>query len=127
MCESYTHLICPFSIQGREHHVYDFTEGKIFNVCLHSDICRSSCFKFGLMIETAKLYISMSVWMTLTFIRGHCYIRNQELRCPFSRKLKIDSDEIQSVATTCWFVEAHARFILHNVVFKGGNSADVIL
>ena len=37
-------------------------------------------------------------------------------------------DEIQFVATTCWFVEAHANFcfcFLH-IIFKGGNSADVI-
>ena len=34
------------------------------------------------------------------------------MRC-FSRNIAVDLDEIQYVATTCWFVEAHAKFILH--------------
>ena len=88
-----------------------------FNLYLHSDIYRSICFKLCMMVETTKLYILISVWMTLTVIRGHCCIGNQKLRCPFSRKLKIDLDEIQSVATTCWFVEAHAKFILHKYYY----------
>ena len=43
-------------------------------------------------------------------------------------------DEIQCVATSCWFVEAHAFFFLlggggggKQVIFKGENAADMIL
>ena len=31
----------------------------------------------------------------------------------FVRNFVVDVDEIQYVATTCWFVEAHAKFILY--------------
>ena len=41
--------------------------------------------------------------------------------------ISIDLDEIRYVATTCWFVEALARFIFAQVIFKGETSADVIL
>ena len=40
-------------------------------------------------------------------------MRNQKLWCPFLKKFILDLDEIQYVATTCWFIEAHAKFILH--------------
>ena len=66
-----------------------------------------------MMIETTKHYDLISVWMTLTFIQGNSCMRKQKLLCPFSWKFYSDLDEIQSVATTCWFVEAHAAFILH--------------
>ena len=62
------------------------------------------------MVEINKLYILMSVWMTLTFIQGHICMRNQNLWCPFSGRFSIDLDEIQCVPTTCLYVEAHANF-----------------
>ena len=65
------------------------------------------------MINITKHYIFITVWMTLTVNQGHSCISNQKLLCPFSCKLNIDLDEIQYVATTYWFVEAHAKFILH--------------
>ena len=34
----------------------------------------------------------------------------------FLANLNIDLDEFQYVATTCWLVEAHAHFILHEVI-----------
>ena len=103
-------LYRPFTFQKREPYFYDFI--KKVNVGLYSDNYRSICFKLCVMIEITKLSIFISVWMTLTFIQCHTYIRNQKLWCPFSHK-SINLDEIQYVATTCWFVEAHAKFILH--------------
>ena len=44
----------------------------------------------------------------------------------FLANLSIDVEGIQYVATTCWFVEAHSKFILHKDLFKGENCADVI-
>ena len=55
-----------------------------FNVGLYSDIYRRSSFKLGMIRETTKLYIFISMWMTLTFIQGHRSVRNQKLRCTFS-------------------------------------------
>ena len=55
------------------------------------------------MIGTAKLYILMSNWMTMIFIQGHIFMRNQKLYL----------DGIQYVATNCWFVEAHAKVTFH--------------
>ena len=52
--------------------------------------------------------------MTLTFIQGHNCMRNKKtLVSIFSQLLNINLNEINYVATTCWFVEAHAKFILH--------------
>ena len=70
---------------------------------LHSDI-----YKLGMMIKIAMLYILISFWMSLIFI--------QETKCfgiHFLANISIDLDGIQYIATTCWFVEAYARFILH--------------
>ena len=61
---------------------------KTFGFCLYWDIYRPISFKLGVMIGTAKLYILVSVWMALTFIQCHSCMRNQKLRCPFSRKFK---------------------------------------
>ena len=71
------------------------------------------------MIKTNMLYILVSVWMTVTFIQGHISVRkkNKKKKKNFSvhflTNLSVDLDEIQYVATTCWFVEAHATVILH--------------
>ena len=43
-------------------------------------------FKLDVMIETSKLYIMISVPMTLTLIQGHSCMRYQISLCPFSRK-----------------------------------------
>ena len=89
-------------------------------VVLYSDMYRLS-FKLGMLMETMKLYILISVtfskgpvWMTLTFIQDHSCMRNQKLLLPFSGKFLIKLDGIQYVATNYWFVEAHAKFVLHN-------------
>ena len=51
----------------------------IYNIGSHSDIYRPISFKFSMMIKTTKLYSSISVWMTLTFIQGLSCIWNQKL------------------------------------------------
>ena len=63
------------------------------------------------MIDTTMLYILTLVWMTLTFIQGFSFQRSHRLQCPFFANLGFDFVEIQSVATTGWFVGAHATFI----------------
>ena len=45
----------------------------------------------------------------------------------FLANLPIDLDEIQYVATTCCFVEAHAKMYCAQVLFKQESSADLIL
>ena len=49
-------------------------------------------------------------------------MKNQELLCSFSLTFLMALDEILVTATTCWYVEAHAKGILHGVIFKGENS-----
>ena len=105
-------LFRPLCMQGREPYSCQFIK-KIFNIGLYSDIYGPISVKLGMMIETAKLCILMSVLMMLTFIQGHSCMRNQQFLCPFFSNLIIDLDEIKYVATTCWFVEAHAKIILH--------------
>ena len=71
-----------------------------------NNVYRPISFKLDMMIETTRLYILISVWMILTFIQGHSCMRH------FLRNLIIYLDENQSVATTCWFAEAHDKCIL---------------
>ena len=91
---------------------YEFVKKKI-DIGLYLDIYRPVFFKLSVMIETTKLYIFMSVWMTLIFIQGHSCMRNQKLWFNFLTNLGINLDEILYFATACWFVEAEAKFILH--------------
>ena len=63
-------------------------KNKPFNTGLYSDNYRPISFKLGAMIVTPKLYILISVWVTLTFSQGHSCMRNQKLQCPFSPKFK---------------------------------------
>ena len=74
-----------------------------FNFGLYSNIFRPISFKLDVMIGPTKFYILISVWMTLTFIRGHSCVRNQKLWCPFSQKFCSQIWLIQFLATICWF------------------------
>ena len=65
-------LVRPFSIEGRKPYLYDF-----INFVYHWLVFRhlqSDFFKHDAMIGTTKLYISISVWMTVTFIQGHGFV-----------------------------------------------------
>ena len=42
------------------------------------------------------------------------FLRDQNLGVHFLANLDIDRDEIWYVATTCWFDEAHAKFLLYH-------------
>ena len=114
---------------------------KKFHVALYSDIYWFISHKLGLTIETTMLFILIPVWITMTFSQSYSYIegsspeylsqlcnmleipfwsrtlnmKNQNV-CPgFQADVAIDWEEIQYVATTFWFVEAHAGFILHDL------------
>ena len=90
---------------------------KTFDNGLYSDIYRLVSFKHGLMVKITKFCILISLWMTLTLIQGHSCMRTQTLWCPFSRKIRY------------WF--GWNSLCCHNlfaqVIFKGKNSAEVIL
>ena len=100
-------LSCPFSVQRREQYFYDFVFlKKCWHVFGHS---WTVSFKLHVMIETSKLHIVIPVWMTLTFIWSEIRIFCVHFLANFSVAL----DKIWCVATTCWFVEVHAKFITH--------------
>ena len=80
---------------------------------LYSDSYRPVSFKLGVMVETTKLYILISVWMTLIFIHGFSLWETKNFGVHFLTNFMVGLDENQFVATTCCFVEAHAKFILH--------------
>ena len=65
-----------FNIQGREPYLCDFVQ-RTRTVPWYSDICGLISFKSGVIIETSKLYILISVWITLTFIEDLSCMRNQ--------------------------------------------------
>ena len=70
------------------------------------------------MVETFKLYILMTVWMTLHIIQGLGCMKNQNFCAHFLLNFLKYLDEIQVVATTSWFVEAHAN-LLCRIIFQG--------
>ena len=64
-------ILCPFTIQEREPYLCDFIKkNPNLNIDLCSEVDRLVSFKLGMIIETAVLYILVTVWMTLTFIQG---------------------------------------------------------
>ena len=109
-------LSCPICIRRRETYSREFV--KNVNADLYLDIYESISFKLGMIIETTKLYIFISVCMTLTFIQGHCCMSKKKkikktVCVHFFAKSAVDLDEVQYVATTSSFVEAHAKFMFH--------------
>ena len=64
-----------------------------------------------MMIETIKLYILISVWVTLTFIQVTVVLEIKTIGFHFLMNFFADLDEIHHVATTCWSVDAHAKFM----------------
>ena len=68
------------------------------------------------MIKTTELYI---FYISLDDLGLHARLQLNEkcktlLSIFWGANLSVDLDVIQYVATTCWFVEAHAKFILLN-------------
>ena len=54
-----------------------------------------------MMIGAIKLYLLISVWMTLTFIQGHSCMKIENFSDHFLRNFTVDLDKIQYVATIC--------------------------
>ena len=65
------------------------------------------------MIETTKLYIGYQFWWPYPSYKVIVVWKIKKFGVLFLSDLSIDLDEIQYVATACWFVEAGAKFILH--------------
>ena len=63
-------LFCTSVIQVREFCWRDFKKSA-FNIVLCQDTCELICCNLGLMLNTAKLYSLIPVWMTLMFALDH--------------------------------------------------------
>ena len=102
-------LICLVHLPIKEGNpTYVILFRKFFNKGLLSDIYWQISFKLGMMIQTTKLSILISVWMTLTFIQDQLCEKSKTLMSIYSQILSINLDEIHCVATACCFVEYHA-------------------
>ena len=76
----------------------------------------------------AQVYIVIPLYMTLTFSQGHSFLRNQKLLHSFSLKFlnRFGRNLVYChTFTTCWFVEAYAKFI-SQLLPKGDSSAYMI-
>ena len=51
-------------------------------------------FRLGMIIGTTKLYIFISVWVTLTFIQGQVYMRNKNFGVHFLINSAVDVREM---------------------------------
>ena len=80
------------------------TKPNTFSIVLYSDIYRLISFKLGMMRETTKLFILILVWMTFTFIQGHCCRRYQNFGVHFFLKFFLANLSINF---------AHAKVSLH--------------
>ena len=74
-----------------------------FNVGLFQTFTDLFSFKFGMMIGPAESNILMPVRMTLAFIQGHGFMRNQNFCVHCIAIFSIDLDEIYCAALTCFF------------------------
>ena len=81
----FLHTLISSDQCSRERTLFMWFRCRNFNVNLYSDIYGPISFKLR-MIETTKVYIVISVWMTMTFIQGHSWTRNQKRLCPYSCK-----------------------------------------
>ena len=117
-------LSCPFSVQGREPYLQDLKK-KIL-CCFVFRHLRTDFFKLGMMIKTTKLYILISVWITLTFIHGHSCIRNQKLWCPFSWKFQSQFGVSSAFCHSLWLCWSSGKIYFVQVIFWE-KSANMIL
>ena len=71
------------------------------------------------MFETTKLYILLSVWITLTVLPGGgLWKLKKKFGVHFLGNVAVDVGETQYVATACWFVEAYAKSIVNKQYSK---------
>ena len=116
-------LSCSVNIQRREPYLYNFIKN-VFNIGLYADIYGLISFRLAMMIGTTKFYTLICLG-DLDLIQGHSCIGNQNFCVHFLRNFAANIDEIQWVANICWFVEAHAKFIVHNF-YSSQATADMI-
>ena len=73
-----------------------------------------------MMKDTTKVYILKPiwlfdlVWMTLTCMQGHIVLESENFCAYVLTNLSFDLDEFSWAVVPSWFVEAHAKFILHD-------------
>ena len=93
--DGHTHFILSSQYSEARTLLVLFHQEKNFDVGLHSDIYRLISFNFGIIVVTTELYILIPVWMTLSFLQSHSYMRNQKLLQSFFSQLSpINADEI---------------------------------
>ena len=68
-------------------------------------------FELSMMMMTTELYSLIHLEILDVHAWSQFYMTSKTLVSIFSQS--IDLNEIQFVATTCWFVEADAKFIWH--------------
>ena len=88
-------LCCLFNIQGRETYLCDLVKQKL-NIGLYSDIYRPISW------EITKIYILISVLMTLISFKAAVVKILKNFGIHFLRNLAVDVDEIQCASTTWW-------------------------
>ena len=77
------------------------------------------------MIETTKLYIFTSVWITLTLIQGHRSARKQKRLCQLSHTVfSWFAWNVIYVWDLVWW-SSYSYYVIHSV-FKGESPTDMI-
>ena len=99
-------LTCPFNIQEREPYLHDFVTKKK----LQTDFFQNLVWRWRPLSST----FWYQFWWPLPSFKVTVVLEINNLGVHFLANLCIHLDEILYVATTCWFVEAHGKFILKN-------------
>ena len=84
-------------------------------------------FKFGVMEEIAKLYIVISVWMTVTFTQGlNCTRNGKKFRSFFSEISQLIWMKFSVLPQPAGLFKPMLNIYFGQVIFKGENFAHVI-
>ena len=65
-------------------------------------------------IVDTELYSLIPVWMTLIFIQGDLFRKNENILTHFLAESLTGLDKIHYTVVMCWFSEAHTSLILHH-------------
>ena len=68
-----------------------------FNLVMCQDTCELICFKLGMVLNTAKLYSLILVWIDLMFTPGHRVTGKLELADTLLQKLHIATRNMLAV------------------------------
>ena len=127
-------ILCPVWSIFKGENTAEMIWWKEVNVGLYSDMYRLISFKFGMMIDTTKLYRLIPLWMTSTVTESHIYMRMQKLLHSFSQKFLCSFgwnlecyNDLLVCSRSCFFCCCCFVLFFAWLIFKGENCTMLVL